>query len=171
MEENNESVVETVETNEEEVKQPDGVEEVKVTDLTESEKSDDVDHEAQVKEVKDELDKVKADYNELLSKQPKEKSKEEIELENQKKELFDQKIAFEFEKRGLSEFAELISITDAKEIESKFEKLQAVINSTVLKNSYVPTDHKQEDAYSAAVQDGDYKKAMKEKLGSFLKWG
>jgi flagellar biosynthesis component FlhA len=101
------------------------------------------------------LEPLKNELQELRKYKPKEKTKEQQEIERLKAELLHQKVVNALQQADLSDFADLVSVQTEEELEEKINKLKKIVESRKLNNSYIPQGHKQTDAYSHAKSNGD----------------
>ncbi|MEU2589659.1 hypothetical protein ACI2JA_19855 [Alkalihalobacillus sp. NPDC078783] len=130
-------------------------EEKKVSDEPVVDGEETATYKAEIEGLKSQLETLTQERDQLLNEKPKEKTEAELKLETEMKEFQDQKIAFEFEKRGMSDFADLIKV-DAENLEDTFTALEKVLNERKMDNSYKPTGTGSEgDAYSIAKEKGD----------------
>ncbi|WP_066639689.1 hypothetical protein [Desulfolucanica intricata] len=105
--------------------------------------------------VEQELTPLQNQVKELEKFRPLEKSDKEKALEAKEKELFDKEVNLYLKENGLAEFSEFINVQNMDELKEKAEKLNKILESKKLNNSYVPDNHKSADAYSNAKKQGD----------------
>ena len=110
---------------------------------------------AKNKWVKDELAPLQTQVAELEQFKPKEKSDAEKALEQKALELWQKEKNLILKENNLHEFADFFSANDAEQLKKDIEKLNKVLESKKLNNSYVPDGHKSADAYSQAKKNND----------------
>lgn len=102
-----------------------------------------------------ELDPVVAERDELLKYKPKQKTEQEIALENKEKELLKKEMMIELKTNQVEDFADFFNVTTIEDLNKQIEKLKKILDNRKVDSSYKPSDHKQTDAFSVAKSNGD----------------
>lgn len=91
---------------------------------------------------------------------------EQDDLENERLELWNERIELRLEKAGLLEFRDFITVEvgDKELLESKINQLSEIVEGIKSQNTYVPTEHKSVDAYSIAKNKKDVIGMLKAKI-------
>lgn len=114
------------------------------------------------------LQPVKAERDDLLQYKPKDRTPEELEIERLKGELIQQRTLSILKDAQLEDFAEFINVENEEELRTKISTLSKVLDERKLNNSYVPTDHRQTDAYSQAEKSGNVQQMISAKLSKLF---
>ncbi|MED0665305.1 hypothetical protein P4T04_03140 [Bacillus badius] len=114
---------------------------------------------------KEEYDLLVTELEELKSKLPQEKSESELAIEAKEKELFKKEVNLTLKESGLEQFAEIIKVSDADELNTTVDVLKKIVNEIKVSTGYVPTEHAKQDAYNTAKSKGDTKGMIKSLFG------
>ncbi|QHJ71628.1 hypothetical protein [Planococcus halotolerans] len=90
-------------------------------------------------------------------------------LEKREQELLQREVKAELKDKGLDMFADVINITDAKQLPDMVKKLTAIVNDIKVSLSYKPADNTKQDAYTIHEQNKDTKSMIGNKLANFFK--
>lgn len=119
--------------------------------------------------VKKELNPVVEERDNLLKYKPEEKTDEEIALETKQQDLFKREVAFELKENGLDMFADVVKVSDSKELEEIIPVLQQIVNDIKVESGYIPENRAKDDVYSKYKKDRDTKGMISTKLASLFK--
>jgi len=114
----------------------------------------------------EDIDKLQAQIDELMKYKPKEKSEQEIALEEKAKELWKKEVSFTLKEEGLEMFEDFINVEvdDKETLNKQIKKLKEIVGKLELSNTYQPSDHKPVDPYSIAKKNKDSIGMIKNKL-------
>ncbi|USK86163.1 hypothetical protein [Peribacillus asahii] len=94
-------------------------------------------------------------------------------IAQQKEALRKDKINFAFEREGLKDFTEFIHIEDESKLDETVEKLKGLIEGIKAQAKqeagYIPSEHRQEDAYSNFEKKKDVQGMLSTKLTNLFK--
>ncbi|MFB5281923.1 hypothetical protein [Peribacillus sp. Hz7] len=94
-------------------------------------------------------------------------------IAEQKEALRKDKISFAFEREGLKDFTEFIHIEDDSKLDETVEKLKGLIDGIKAQvkqeAGYIPSEHRQEDAYSNFEKKKDVQGMLSTKLTNLFK--
>ncbi|WP_274365320.1 hypothetical protein [Paenibacillus thermotolerans] len=93
--------------------------------------------------------------DELAKHKPKEKTDAEKQLEQKQADLLQKEMVLLMKEADVSDFAELISASDAEDLKNKIGKLHDVLKARKVDSSYRPESHKQQSAYDIAEKNND----------------
>ncbi|ADL07753.1 hypothetical protein [Thermosediminibacter oceani] len=99
-------------------------------------------------EVITEKNQYKAQVEKLSKYKPVEKSDAEKALEEREKALFQKEVELILKEHGLEDFKDFFVVNSIDELKPKIEAFKKILDSQKLNNSYKPSDHKNNDAYS-----------------------
>ena len=117
---------------------------------------------------KQEYDSLVTQMEELKSKLPQEKSESELAIEAKEKELFQKEVSLTLKESGLEQFAEIIKVSDADELNATVDVLKKIVNEIKVSTGYVPTEHAKQDAYSEAEKKKDVGGMLSAKLAKLF---
>ena len=109
---------------------------------------------------------LQSQVKELEKFKPIDKTDKEKEIEAKEKELFDKEKNLILKDKGLQDFADFFIVDDIKELDSKIEKFNKIIETK--KQNYVPNGHKTTDAYTQAEKNGDTQSMIGSKLSKLF---
>jgi hypothetical protein len=119
---------------------------------------------------------AKADYDSLVAeledvkgKLPVERSESELTIEAKEQELFQKEVNLTLKEHGLEAFADVISVNDGTDLNTKVETLTKIINEIKVNMGYVPTDNAKQDEYSMFESKKDTKGMISTKLANLFK--
>ncbi|GAA0432658.1 hypothetical protein GCM10008983_06580 [Lentibacillus halophilus] len=118
---------------------------------------------------KADYDKVVAERDDLLQYKPHEPSEEEQQFQQQKQELFDEKVNLQLEKNGLSNFKDVIKVNDEDELNNTIKSLNKIVKQVKLDSGYVPEQHAKDDEYSKFEKNGNTEGMIGTKLAKLFK--
>lgn len=124
---------------------------------------------AKTKWVNDELTPLQNQIQELDKFKPTEKTDKEQEIEAKEIELWNKEKNLILKENGLHEFADFFVANDAEQLNKGIEKLNKILETKKLNNSFVPDGHKSTDAYSKAEKNGDTLGMIGTKLSKLFK--
>lgn len=105
---------------------------------------------------------------ELAALKPVPKTDKEKEIEAKEKELFEKEKSLILKEKGLHEFADFFNVSDLTELDGKVEKLNKILETKKLNNSYIPDGHKQTDTYTQAEKNKDTQSMIGSKLSKLF---
>lgn len=105
---------------------------------------------------------------ELKGLKPTPKTDKEKEIEEKEKELWAKEKSLHIKEKGLSDFADFINGNTIEELDKGIEKLNTILASKKLNNSYIPDGHKTPDAYSIAEKNKNVEGMIGSKLSKLF---
>ncbi|WP_145523474.1 hypothetical protein [Virgibacillus sp. SK37] len=124
---------------------------------------------AKLEWVNNELDPVVAERDNLLQYKPKDLSEEEKAFKQQQQDFFNQKVDFQLEKNGLTQFKDVIRVEDEEELNSVVEALTQITKQIKLDSGYVPDNHLKDNEYDKFAQEGNVSGMISTKLSKLFK--
>lgn len=121
--------------------------------------------EAKTKWVAEELTPIQTELTKL---KPVPKTDKEVELEAKEAELWDKEKSLHIKEKGLSDFADFINGETVEDLDKSIEKLNAILASKKLNNSYIPDGHKPPDTYAQAEKNKDTQGMIGSKLSKLF---
>lgn len=111
------------------------------------------------------LNPLKTELEDIKTKLPKEPTEEEKALQQKQQELFVKEINLTLKENGLEKFASIVKVTNEDELKEVVTSLSSIVNELKVEMGYVPDNHKQQDKYNQAKQNGDTKSMIKTLFG------
>ena len=105
---------------------------------------------------------------ELAGLKPATKSEQELALEAKELELWKKEKSLTLKEKGLADFADFFGATSIEDLDKGIAKFNAVLEAKKLNNTYVPSGHKQTDAYTQAEKNGDTQSMIGSKLSKLF---
>ncbi|MFB4473318.1 hypothetical protein ACDI16_10255 [Oceanobacillus caeni] len=133
------------------------------------EQLDEAIQDARLEWVNNELDPVVAERDNLLQYKPKDLSEEEKAFKQQQQDFFNQKVDFQLEKNGLTQFKDVIRVEDEEELNSVVEALTQITKQIKLDSGYVPDNHLKDNEYDKFAQEGNVSGMISTKLSKLFK--
>ncbi|MGG4508228.1 hypothetical protein ABEP00_19775 [Heyndrickxia sporothermodurans] len=118
--------------------------------------------------IKNELNPIIAERDDLLQFKPKELSDDEKAIQTKQKELFDKEVTLTLKENGLEQFASIVKVGDTEELKTVINSLTGIVNQIKIDNGYVPNDHKQQNEYDTFAQKNDTKGMIATKLSKLF---
>lgn len=133
------------------------------------EQLDEAIQDARLEWVNNELDPVVAERDNLLQYKPKEPTEEEKAFKQQQQDLFNEKVEFQLEKNGLTQFKDVIKVGNEEELNSVVEALTQITKQIKLDSGYVPDNHLKDNEYDKFAQEGNVSGMISTKLSKLFK--
>lgn len=133
------------------------------------EQLDEAIQDARLEWVNNELDPVVAERDNLLQYKPKDLTEEEKAFKQQQQDFFNQKVDFQLEKNGLTQFKDVIKVGNEEELNSVVEALTQITKQIKLDSGYVPDNHLKDNEYDKFAQEGNVSGMISTKLSKLFK--
>ncbi|MBL5769283.1 hypothetical protein [Heyndrickxia sporothermodurans] len=118
--------------------------------------------------IKNELNPIIAERDDLLQFKPKELSDDEKAFQQKQQELFDKEVSLTLKENGLEQFADVIKVGDSEELKTVIDSLTGIVNQIKIDNGYVPNDHKQQNEYDVFASKKDTQGMIATKLSKLF---
>lgn len=132
------------------------------------EQLDEAIQDARLEWVNNELDPVVAERDNLLQYKPKDLSEEEKALKQQQQDLFNEKVEFQLEKNGLTQFKDVIKVENDEELENVVKGLSQIVNDIKVSTGYIPKDNAKDNEYDKFVKEGNTQGMIATKLSKLF---
>lgn len=116
----------------------------------------------------DVLQPITQERDELMQYKPQELTDEQKQIQQLQADLLQQKVISSLKDANLEDFIDFLNVENEEELQAKVNKLSKVLDDRKLNNSYVPSDHKQTDAYSQAEQSNNVQGMISAKLSKLF---
>lgn len=133
------------------------------------EQLDEAIQDARLEWVNNELDPIVAERDDLLQYKPKDLTEEEKAFKQQQQDFFNQKVDFQLEKNGLTQFKDVIKVGNEEELNSVVEALTQITKQIKLDSGYVPDNHLKDNEYDKFAQEGNVSGMISTKLSKLFK--
>lgn len=111
------------------------------------------------------LNPIKTELEEVKGKLPKDLTDEEKAIQTKQQELFVKEVNLTLKENGLEKFASIVKVSNEEELKETIQSLTTIVNEIKVSTGYVPDNHKQQDKYNQAKQNGDTKSMIKTLFG------
>jgi beta-lactamase superfamily II metal-dependent hydrolase len=117
---------------------------------------------------KEALQPIQKELEQTKAKLPHEPTDDEKALAEKQSELWRREVGVTLREKGLADFDGLITAKDEKELAAKIDKLEKIVNSYKIDNSYKPAAHGTGDEYAKAAQEHNTQSMIKTKLSKLF---
>ncbi|MGE7217146.1 hypothetical protein ACQKJC_11650 [Priestia koreensis] len=111
------------------------------------------------------LSPIQIERDELLQHKPVELTEEQKHIQQGKDDNWKKEVSLTLRENKLESFESIVNVTNDDELKEVVKQLNQIVNDIKVSTGYVPSDHKQTNAYDQAKQQGNTKNMIKSLFG------